>query len=268
MAQTFLGTDHYVYRRDGKLYVRKVGSGDPLVLLHINGLSGWSWRKVIDDLSREFTCYIPDLPGFDNSDIPAKPYSMEDYMNTVLDVMDAAGLKQTHLVGARTGAIIGLMLGAYYPERVDRLVLNGLPYWDKPHGEIIWEKFFLPQFTDVASYHVPVNPMTTWEEDKAKNPKLEREAWEVLHKIYERSRPWITSSERAHTGTDIQAIGRKVKTPTLLLYGENDVLLRGSQKAHDDMTGSVIGIVEGSDGLTFDDKPKEFVSNVVHFLRR
>ncbi|MCZ6789398.1 MAG: alpha/beta hydrolase [Chloroflexi bacterium] len=266
MAAALMGTDHYVYRQDGRVYLHKIGGGEPLLFLHLVGASGWSWRKVVDQFAMHFECYVLDLPGFDHSDIPPRQYSMDDYATAVLDVMDAAGLEQTDIIGARTGAILGMILAAEHPERVKRLVLNGLPYWDKEHGQIIWEKFFLPQFTDTTSYHLPVNPLTTWEEDREKNPALDREAWQKAHDILEKSRLWSRLSEQGNTGYDIQAIGPKVTQPTLLLFGENDVLRRSEQRAHSDIKGSILKTIAGSGGLTFDDRPEEFVGEVLDFL--
>lgn len=62
-------TGHYVSRKDGRVYYDKRGSGKPLIFLHAVGLSGWSWRRVIDSFAEHFTCYNIDLPGYDHSDV-------------------------------------------------------------------------------------------------------------------------------------------------------------------------------------------------------
>ena len=79
MATDFMGTEHYIYRRDGKIYVYQVGGGEPIIFLHTTGGSGWYWRKAVAEIARHFTCYVIDLPGHDHSDIPLRQYSMEDY---------------------------------------------------------------------------------------------------------------------------------------------------------------------------------------------
>ena len=40
MDAPLMGTDHYIYRRDGRIYVRKIGAGDPIIFLHAVGLVG------------------------------------------------------------------------------------------------------------------------------------------------------------------------------------------------------------------------------------
>ena len=105
MASPDGSTDHYVSREDGSVYYAKLGQGEPLVFLHSVGLSGWSWRKVIGAFAQHFTCYNVDLPGFDHSDIPPRQYSVEDYTQAILDVLDSVGIARTSIVGNHTGAI-------------------------------------------------------------------------------------------------------------------------------------------------------------------
>ena len=52
MTNQNIQTDHYVSRPEGRVYYAKSGNGEPLLLLHPVGISGWSWRKVINDFSQ------------------------------------------------------------------------------------------------------------------------------------------------------------------------------------------------------------------------
>ena len=267
MTTALMGTEHYIYRRDGKIYVYKVGGGEPVIFLHAVGQSGWSWRKVLDQFARHLTCYSIDLPGFDHSDIPPKSYSIDgDYPQAIVDVMDGLGLEQATIIADRTGLIIAAILAAQHPRRVKRLVLGGLPFWDKEHGEIIWERWFMPMFTDTTSYHVPVAALTTWEEAKAKDPELEFEEWEKNEEIKQKSRLWSRMSQQAHSGYDIESVGPKVSQPTLLIYGEHDGLRRTEQRAHESIKGSVLRIMPGLAGSPHEKKPDEFVKLVLEFL--
>ena len=85
MASALTRTEHYVSRKDGRVYYVQVGQGEPLLLLHPVGRSGWSWRRIIDRFAEHFTCYNVDLPGYDHSDIPPRQYSVEDYVQAIMD---------------------------------------------------------------------------------------------------------------------------------------------------------------------------------------
>jgi len=264
---TATGTEHYVSRPDGKVYYYKVGQGDPLIMLHNVGRSGWIWRNVIGHLAPHFTCYNIDMPGFDHSDVPPQKYSVGDYTKAVLDVMDSAGIEQTDILGDHTGALLGLDMAAHYPERVKRLATDGLPYWNKERGQVLWEKFFLPQFTDTTSYDIPVAPLVSWEEAVAKNPNLDREAFDKDEAIKRKSRRWIRLSYESLSGFDSEAIGPKVKVPTLLIYGEGDPLLRGGQRAHEAIENSVLKVYHGTSAEAHEAKPEESAKDVVDFLQ-
>ena len=47
-----MGTEQYIYCRDGRIYVYKVGGGEPVIFLHAVGLSGWTGRRCIDQFAK------------------------------------------------------------------------------------------------------------------------------------------------------------------------------------------------------------------------
>lgn len=65
-----------------------------------------------------------DLPGHCRSDGPP-PATVEEAADTVIDLLDAAGLQQAALVGHSFGSLIALEAAARAPSRVSRLVLIG-----------------------------------------------------------------------------------------------------------------------------------------------
>ena len=260
-------TEHYVSRQDGRVYYERVGQGEPVIILHAGGTSGRVWAKVVDALASHFTCYVPDIPGHDHSDIPERQYSIADYTRAILDVMDGAGVEEANILGAHTGALVGFDLAANYPERVTKLIFDGLPYWDLEGGQEFWRTFFLPRFTDTTSYDVPVEPLTTWEQAKANNSKLEREFWEWREEIKRKSRRWMTLTFQSLTAYDGQAVAHKISAPTLLIYGDGDALRPGEQRANRDIKGSVVKIVPGVDGMAHEDKPDEVAQLALDFLR-
>jgi len=271
MATALMGMEHNIYRADGKVYVNRVGGGDPVLFIHGVGNSGQTWREIIDRLSPHFACYNVDMPGFGNSDMPARQYDADDFADAMVDVMDASGLEQASIIGDHTGAILGVILAGKYPKRVKKLVFDGLPFWNLERGKVIWEKFFLPQFTDTASYHLPVDPLTTWEEEKAKDPTLDREAWARRDEIHRRSRLWGRLSHESATGFDVEAASANITQPTLLIYGEHDALRRGEQRAHEGIKGSVLKVIPGSEGAhatAHSGNPDGFAQEVLAFLQQ
>ena len=261
------GTEHYVSREDGQVYYFRVGRGKPLTLLHAVGLSGWTWRSVIPILAEHFTCYNIDMPGFDHSGVPPRKYAIEDFTRAVLDVLDAAGVDRTSIVADRTGSIVSVDLAGSHPQRVDRMVLDGLPYWNVESGRAYFESYFLPQYTDRTSFDVPVAPFLTWEEAAAQNPtNLDRELWQKREEIKGKSRLWTRLCQEVNTSYDVEAAGPGVKAPTLLVYGQNDYLQYGGETAARGMEGSALKLVPEAPGAVHQHQPEEFARIALEFL--
>ena len=260
-------TEHYVSRPDGRVYYYKVGQGEPLVLLHNVELSSFIWEKVIDALAERFTCYALDMPGHDHSDIPPKQYWIEDYTKAVVDVLDSAGLERTKIAASHGGCMVALDLAATHPHRVTGMVLDGLPYWNLERGQVLWEKFWQPRFTDTTSYDIPVKPIETWEEAIQASPNLDREHWGKEMEIRRRSARWISLSFEAMTKYDVEATGPRVKTPTLLLNGEGDPLRRAEQRALEAIKGSILQVVPGVRGGPHWEEPDQFATLAIDFLK-
>ncbi len=281
MATALMGTEHDIYRKDGKVYLYRVGSGEPVLFIHGVRGSSWTWRNSIGELSQHLSCYLVDMPGYDRSDIPPRQYSMEDFAEAMLDVLDACGLEQASVVGEHTGAILGLLLAGKYPQRVKKLVLDGLPYWNQEQGKKIWERFFLPRYTDTTSFHIPVYPLIPWEEARARGagsnltvagrplheaPEADREIWEKQEEIHHRSRLWERYTHESTTKCDMVAAGSKVNTPTLLLYGDRDPVRPSAERAKEGIKGSIFKEIPNCPGYVHAQQPAEFAREVLAFL--
>jgi len=277
MASSTEITEHYVARQEGgRVYYYSVGQGEPLVF--IGGGSGRSLRLITDRFAQHFTCYVLDLPGADHSDIPrswiaTRTWTLPEYTAAILEVMDIIGIEQSSFVGDHTGAMIVLDIAASHPKRVKRLVLDSLAYWDLRRGAIVWEASYNLQYTDTTSYDVPVSPLPPpWEEAKKTEPHLTWEEWRTRDELSRRDRRWHRVHMYANSHFDTEALGPKVKAPTLLIYGEREILRRGEQRAHQDIKGSTLKIIQDSPkegvatGGSHRFKPEEFSKLALDFL--
>ena len=95
----------------------RVGSGEPLVLLHALGLSRRTWDPVVPALSKHFEVIAVDLPGFGDSepmpsDIEPTPANLAAAVGALLDDL---GLSNPHLVGNSLGGWVTLELASTRP---------------------------------------------------------------------------------------------------------------------------------------------------------
>ena len=66
---------------------------------------------------------VPDLRGRGLSDKPASGYSVRQHAQDLVAFLDYLGIKRVIIGGHSFGAFVAMYLGAYFPERVEKLVL-------------------------------------------------------------------------------------------------------------------------------------------------
>ena len=99
--------------------------GPALVLVHGigGGLEDWSanWDFLIE---KGFRVYALALPGHGSSDPPPHGWNPIEGGRTLLQILDAWGIKQASLVGHSAGGLIVMQTALEAPERVKSLVLT------------------------------------------------------------------------------------------------------------------------------------------------
>src|ERR1700681_968754 len=96
----------------------------PLVFLH--GAGGHTgWMAFLDELSRDFTVYAPEHPGFGRSEDPPWLDEIGDLAYFYLDFLETLGLDQVHLIGTSFGGWIAAELAVRNQTRLASLTLVG-----------------------------------------------------------------------------------------------------------------------------------------------
>jgi pimeloyl-ACP methyl ester carboxylesterase len=114
----------YATLKDGTRmrYVR-TGEGPDLVLTHTVRTQLDIFQFVIPLLSRHFTVYALDLPGFGWSDLlPERPKDEPTLRGQLKEFLQVLGLRRPILAGESIGATLSLSLAAELGDGVDRVV--------------------------------------------------------------------------------------------------------------------------------------------------
>ena len=107
-------------------YFTVEGSGEPLILLHGNGEnSGYFWGQI-GVFAKAFRVYALDTRGHGKTPRGAAPFTIRQFADDLLGFMDAQQLEKAHLLGFSDGGNIAMDFALRYPERVERLILNGV----------------------------------------------------------------------------------------------------------------------------------------------
>src|SRR5919112_1675530 len=108
-----LTADHAQDNTQARLAYTRLGAGEPLVLLHGQGLSRRVWDPVVTELARERDVIAVDLPG--HGDSPRQPRGVGstplDQAHAVAELLDELGLTTVHVAGNSVGGWVALELG-------------------------------------------------------------------------------------------------------------------------------------------------------------
>ena len=128
------------------VHYKKWGEGEPtFILLHGFGASLFSWREVIEPLSKFGTVIAYDRPAFGLTERPLEwegdnPYGLQAQTDLVIALMDELDIEKAILVGNSAGGTISMQAALQHPERVQALILvdaavysgGGAPSWVRP----------------------------------------------------------------------------------------------------------------------------------------
>lgn len=101
------------------------GTGEPLILLHGNGENCSYFKGQTGVFSKSYHVYALDTRGHGKTPRGDKPFTIRQFADDLLEFMDGHQIEKTHLLGFSDGANIAMIFALKYPDRVDRLILNG-----------------------------------------------------------------------------------------------------------------------------------------------
>jgi len=99
-----------------------VGGGVPVVFLHGFPHDRSLWRHQRSALTSRVRCVVPDLRGFGVS-TPDAPYSIDQYADDVVALMDAIDVESAAICGLSMGGYIAMAMWRRHPTRVKALML-------------------------------------------------------------------------------------------------------------------------------------------------
>lgn len=100
-------------------------NGTPLILLHGNGEESSYFEHQIAYFSKEYRVIAPDTRGHGKTPRGTAPFTIRQFAEDLHLLLDDMGIGKAHILGFSDGANIAMIFAMKYPERVDKLILNG-----------------------------------------------------------------------------------------------------------------------------------------------
>lgn len=108
-----------------QLHYIEQGQGKPLIMLHGNGESCDYFEHQIPCFSKEYRVIALDTRGHGQSPRGEKPFTIKQFAEDLHDFMDEKGIEKAILLGFSDGGNIALTFALKYPERVEKMVVDG-----------------------------------------------------------------------------------------------------------------------------------------------
>jgi pimeloyl-ACP methyl ester carboxylesterase len=259
-----------------RIHVEDRGSGEAIVLVHGFGGSTFSWRLVAPELSRKYRVIAVDLVGFGLSARPddRRRYSRASQVSILLGIADRLGLESAHWVGHSYGGGLVTTVARRHPRRVRSLTLiasTAPDYAERRRGlagvRIVAAPFvrlfaLRPGFVRRALERSMFDASSV--DDTLVSAYLERLRVEGAVDAY----VGLTAPQVAPgDGWDVDLSA--IEIPTLLLWGEQDVLipLADARDAAAVMPDATLVSIPECGHLVMEEQPDLVIREIVGFLR-
>lgn len=239
-----------------RLHYAVRGAGDRLVLLLHGFPECWySWRRQLESLSAErYTIVAPDLRGYNLSDKPPRidDYALPRLVDDVTGLIRHFGKVESAIIGHDWGAAIAWATALNYPEYVWKLVAMQVPpaaAWraNLTLGQMLrsWYMFFF-QLPVLPEWLISMNDFALLERT-FKNTVGRRgvftDADVNVYKSALRQNGALTAAVNYYRANVLKLLWpscgddasdqttfrpsatRKVRSPTLFIYGEHDIAI-------------------------------------------
>jgi pimeloyl-ACP methyl ester carboxylesterase len=223
------------------------GAGDPLVFLHGGGVDSRFYEKNAGALAEHFHVYAPDRRGHGRTPDVEGPMTFEAGVDDTVALLEQVVGGPAHLVGHSNGAFLGLLTAIRRPDLVRRLVMvSGGFHRDGLVPEPPGENPDAP-LPDLAASHAEVSPDGEDHFSVLMEKTMELEARE----------PALP-----------QAALNDVKAPTLLMFGDDDLVAMEHVAAmYDGIPGAELAIIPGTSHFLMQEKPALCNEMILDFLR-
>lgn len=250
-------------------------AGPPLVLIHGAGSSSVLWMDVIRRvvaMGPARRVIAPDLPGHGQSQPWHDAPSLDGYRDAVGTVCAHLGVKRAVLCGHSLGGAIALSCALAWPERVAGLVLcNSAARLDVSDEVLALLERSLPGAGREAGADAEwVDRMPDEVAELAFSPATHRdvrERWQAV--LYAARRDTVLGDFRACRGLDLSAGLGALTVPTLILGGEDDLLVPPSRlrETAAGIRGARLGLLPQTGHLSHLERPEEFLAQLTPFLQ-
>jgi len=234
LQKRYSSTSNNVVNVDGmRIHYKDTGPQDAPVLLFLHGFGSslQTWDVWAGALEQKYRVIRLDLPGFGlTGPSPSNDYSELNDVNTLTQFVDKLGVSDLSVIGHSMGGKIAWTFAAAHPDRVKALVLMAPDGFPQPEA-IGTKPYAMPAIMGLMKFCLPryfvrksIEP--AFADTNALDDKMVSRYHDMLRAPGVRAAILERGNQTIYT--DPVPRLKKIKAPTLLLWGEEDKMIPSS----------------------------------------
>jgi len=259
-----------------RAHVRDHGPRDALalVLIHGSNASLYTWEPWVKRLSDRFRVITVDLPGHGlTGAVPDRDYTQEAMVKFIDQVAGILGLHRFAIGGNSMGGRASILFTIQHPERVTHLILvdsGGLPTRQVEATSLVYRLMGIPIANRLLLHITPRSLVVDGlnsaivHKDIITDEMVDR-YWDFIRMAGTREATITRSTIR---DKPIRNDIPKIKTPTLILWGENDrtIPVEAAYAFHAAITGSKLVVYPNTGHVPQEEVADQSAADVRAFL--
>ena len=247
----------------------------PLVLIHGTGASLHTWEESVKLLTDSFRVITLDLPAYGlTGPNPKRVYSQEFYVQFIDEFLKRIHVNKCIIGGNSLGGAIAWNYTYEHPSKVEKLILidaAGYPMISESKP-IAFTLAQIPVLKHMLNYITPrflakKSVMNVYDDPSKVTEKVVDRYFDLI--LREGNRQAFVDRMNFSTYPDHLIRLRTIKTPTLIVWGENDKLIpiENAQKFHADLPNDTLVVLEKTGHIPMEENPNRTVDAIRLFLK-
>mgnify|MGYP001021259756 CR=1 FL=1 len=247
----------------------------PLVLIHGTGASLHTWEESVKLLTDSFRVITLDLPAYGlTGPNPKRIYSQAFYVQFIDEFLKSIHVNKCIIGGNSLGGAIAWNYTYEHPTKVEKLILidaAGYPMISESKP-IAFTLAQIPVLKHMLNYITPrflakKSVMNVYDDPTKVTEKVVDRYFDLF--LREGNRQAFVDRMNFSTYPEHLIRLRTIKTPSLIVWGENDKLIpiENAQKFHADLPNDTLVVLEKTGHVPMEENPNRTVDAIRLFLK-
>lgn len=233
----------------------------PLLILPGWGSNSLRWQRVKELIEeRGIKVLILDLPGFNITPSPARPWGSDDYLNWIFQKIKEKNWQKFNLLGHSFGGGLAVKMAAENPEVIEKLILAAPAIIKRK--SIKTYLFYLIASFGKKIFNLPGLKIFYPSAQKLIYKLAGTRDYYLADRIMKETMKKIKKE-------DLEKYLEKIKIPTLILWGKKDDVLplKDANKIKEKIRGSELKVISGARHSPHQETPEELAKIIINYLK-